>query len=100
MEQLKGQLQELKEVQLQLEEECVELDREIERHEDGGRACAMARNMNQRIIKDDEALPHFTRASQNIAAAVALLWALSRPTTSEDHWTHHEIRMVLEHLVA
>ena len=36
-------------------------------------AHAMAHDMNWRIIKDDEALPHFTRVSQNIAAAAALL---------------------------
>jgi hypothetical protein len=29
--------------------------------------------MNRRIIEDDEDLPHFTQASQNIAAMAALL---------------------------
>ena len=41
----------------------MELDQEIERHRDSGRARAMAHDVNQRIIADDEALPRFTRAS-------------------------------------
>ena len=45
----------------------------------------MARDVNQRIIEDDEALPHFIRASQNIAVTVALLRGLPEPTTLEDH---------------
>ena len=56
--------------------------------------------MNRRIIKYDEALPHFTRASQNIAAMVALLRGLPGPATPEDRWAHHEIRTLLEHAVA
>jgi len=51
----------------------MELEREIKCHRDGGRAHAVAYDGNQRIIEDDEALPHFTRASQNITAAMALL---------------------------
>jgi hypothetical protein len=39
--------------------------------------------MNRRIIEDDEDLPHFARASQNIAAMVALLRGLSKPATLE-----------------
>ena len=78
----------------------MELDREIERHRDGGRARAVARDMNRRIIENDKALPHFTRASQNIAATIALLWGLPEPTTPEDHWAHHEIRMLLERAAA
>ena len=45
----------------------------------------MARDVNRRIIEDDEALPHFTRASQNIAIAAALLCGLLEPATLEDH---------------
>ena len=56
--------------------------------------------MNQRIIKDNEALPHFTRASQNIAAMVALLRGLLGPVMPEHHRPHHEIRMLLECAVA
>ena len=73
VEQLKARHQELKEARLQLEQECVELDQDIERHERGGRACTMAHDVNWRIIEDDEALPHFTRASQNITAVATLL---------------------------
>ena len=58
VEQLKAQHQELEEARLQLEQDTV-----------GTRA--MARNINRRIIEDDEALPHFARASQNIAATAA-----------------------------
>jgi len=57
-------------------------------------ARAMAHDMNQRIIMDDEALPHFAWASQNIDAATALLHGLPRPATLEDHRAHHEIRML------
>ena len=74
----------------------MELEREIERHGDSGRARAMAHDVNRRIIKDDEALPHFAWASQNIAAMVALLRGLSWPATPEDHWAHHEIRTLLK----
>ena len=60
VEQLKARHQELEEARLQLEQECSELDREIECHGDDGHACAMARDVNRRIIVDDEALPLFT----------------------------------------
>ena len=39
----------------------MELEREIKCHGDGGRARAVARDVNRRIIEDDEALPHFAR---------------------------------------
>ena len=70
---MKARHQELEEARLQLEQECAELEQEIEHHGDSGRARAMARDMNRRIIEDDEALPHFTWASQNIAATADLL---------------------------
>ena len=41
----------------------MELDREIKHHKDDGRVHALAHDVNQRIIVDDEALPHFTPAS-------------------------------------
>ena len=85
VEQLRARHQELEEARLQLEEERTELRREIKRHGDGGRAYTVARDLNRRIIKDDEALPHFTQASQNIAATVALLQGLSEPATPKDH---------------
>ena len=56
--------------------------------------------MNRRIIKDDEALPHFTRASQNITAMAALFRGLSGPATPEDHRAHREIRKLLERAAA
>ena len=43
-----------------------------------------------------KALPHFARASQNIAAVVALLRGLLGPTMPEDRRAHHEIHMLLE----
>ena len=63
-------------------------------------AHAVAHDVNQRIIEDDEALSHFTRVRQNIATAVALLWGLLRSTMPEDHRAHCEIRMLLERAVA
>ena len=78
----------------------MELEREIERHGDGGCAHAVANDMNQRIIEDDKALPHFSQASQNIAVAAALLRWLSGPTTPEDHRAHREIRMLLKRVAA
>ena len=35
----------------------------------------------RRIIEDDEALPHFTQASQNITATAVLLQGLLGPAT-------------------
>ena len=46
VEQLKAQHQELEEARIQLEQECAELEQEIERHEDGGRAHAVAHDEN------------------------------------------------------
>ena len=70
VEQLKARHQELEEARLQLEQERAKLDREIERHRDGGRACALVCDVNQRVVADNEALPHFAQASQNITATV------------------------------
>ena len=60
----------------------------------------MARDMNRRIIEDDKALLHFTRASQNIAVAAALLRGLPGPATPEDRRAHREIRKLLERAAA
>ena len=46
VEQLRARHQELEEARLQLEQERAELEREIERHGDGGRARAVARDVN------------------------------------------------------
>ena len=83
-----------------LELECEELDREIERHGDGGRARAMARDVNRMIIVDDEALPRFARESQNIAVAAALLHGLLEAAMPEDRQAHYEICTLLERAVA
>jgi len=63
VEQLKARHLELEETRLQLEQERMKLDQEIKRHGDGGRERTMAYDVNRRIIADDEALPHFARAS-------------------------------------
>ena len=60
----------------------------------------MAHDVNRRIIKDDEALPHFTRASQNIAATVTLLRGLPGAATPDERWAHQEIRTLLERAAA
>ena len=78
----------------------MELNREIERHGDGGRARAMSHDVNWRIIVDDEFLHRFARASQNIAATAALLRGLPEAATSEDRRAHREIRTLLERAVA
>ena len=63
----------------------MELERVIERRGDGGRACAIARDVNQRIIEYDGGPPHFARASLTIATMVALLQRLLEPVTPKDH---------------
>ena len=65
-----------------------------------GGARATARTVHQRILTDDGILPHFARASQNIAAATALLHGLPKAATAEDRRAHREIRMLLEHAAA
>jgi hypothetical protein len=97
IEQLRVWQKELEDARLQLEQEHTKLKREIERRENSGRARAIARDMNRRIIEDDEDLPHFARASQNIATAVALLQGLSEPATPKDRRAHRKIRTLLEH---
>ena len=78
----------------------MELEQEIEHHGDGGCAHVLAHDVNRRIIEDDEALPHFTQASQNIVVAAALLRGLLEPATPKDCRSHHEIHMLLERMVA
>ena len=100
VEQRKARKREIEEARIQLVQECAELDREIERHGEGGRTRAMARDVNRRIITDDEALPRFAQASQNISAMMALLHGLLEDTTLKDRQAHHEIRMLLERAAA
>jgi hypothetical protein len=54
--------------------------------------------VHRRIIEDDDGLPRFTRASQNIAATVALLRGLSEPATLEGRQAQREIRTLLERM--
>ena len=96
VEQLRAQKWEINEAGQQLVREYAEVDQEIKRRGDGGRARAVARDVNRRIIADDETLPRFTRASQNITAAMALLHGLPEAATPEDHRAHHEICTLLE----
>ena len=96
VEQLRAQKQEINEARQQLVREYAEVDREIERRRDGGCACAVARDVNRRMIADDETLPRITQASQNIVVATALLHGLSEAATPEDHRAHREICMLLE----
>ena len=96
VEQLRAQKREIDEARQQLVREYVEVDQEIERLGNGARARAVARDVNRRIITDDETLPHFAQVSQNIAATTALLHGLPEATTLEDRWAHREIRTLLE----
>ena len=84
MEQLKARKREINEAGQQLVREYALVDREIKRHGDGGHARAIAHDVNRRIIADDETLPRFARASQNIAAAKALLHGLLEAMMPED----------------
>ena len=57
----------------------------------------MARDMNRRIIIDDEALPRFSLAIQNITTMATLLHGLLEAVTPEDPQAYHEIRTLLKH---
>ena len=96
VEQLRARKREIDEAGQQLVREYVEVDQEIEHHGNGGRARAVARDVNRRIIADDETLPHFAQASQNITSATALLHGLLEAAMPEDRRAHHEIRTLLE----
>ena len=96
MEQLRARKREIDEARQQLIREYAEVDQEIERRRNGGRARAVARDVNRRIIADDETLPHFIWASQNIAATTALLHGLLEAATPEDRRVHREISTLLE----
>ena len=65
-----------------------------------GAACATAHDVHQRILTDDGTLPHFSWASQNIAAATALLHGLPEAAMSEDRRARREIRTLLERAAA
>lgn len=81
-----------------MERECLQLEQEIERHRARpGRARAMAHDVQRRIMEDDDGLPRFARASQNITAVAALLRGLPVPTTPEERKTQRDIRELLGH---
>jgi len=100
MEQLRARKLEIDEAGQGLVREYADINREIERRENGGLTRATARTIHQRILTDDGTLPHFARASQNIAAVMALLHSLPEATTSEDRRAHREIRTLLERAAA
>jgi hypothetical protein len=50
------------------------------------RAHTITHDVNWRIVEDDDGLSYFARASENIAAAVALLRGLLEPVTPEECW--------------
>jgi len=99
VEHLRARKWEINEAGLMLVQEYAEVDREIERRGDGGCARVMARDVNRRIITNDETLPRFARASQNITAAMALLHGLPDATTPKDCRAHREICTLLERVV-
>ena len=100
MEQLRARKLETDEAGQGLVQKYADINREIERHENGGRACATAHTVHQRILTDDGTLPHFAQASQNIAAATALLHGLPEAATSEDRRARREISTLLERAAA
>jgi len=100
MEQLKAHQQEIDEAGQGLAREYADINHEIERRKDGGCVRATACTVHRRILTDDGALPHFARASQNIAAATALLHGLPEATTAEDRRAHREIHTLLERTAA
>ena len=100
IEQLRAQKLEIDEARQHLAREYREVDEEIKRRGDGGHARTTARNVHQRIVTDDGALPHFARASQNIAATMALLHGLIEAATPKDRRAHREIHTLLERAVA
>ena len=96
MEQLWAWQKELEDVRLKLEQEQAELECEIAHRADGGHARAMALDVHRRIIEDDDGVPHFTRASQNIAAVVAMIQGMLEPTMPDERRAHREIRTLLK----
>ena len=100
MEQLRVHKLEIDEAGQGPIQEYADINREIERRKGGGRARTTARPIHQRILTDYGGLPHFARASQNIAAATALLHGLSEAATSEDRRARREIHTLLERAAA
>jgi hypothetical protein len=82
---------------LALELGHTKLEHEIAHHRDGEHTHARAHDVHWRIIEDDDGLPRSTQASQNIAAAVAMLRGLLEPVTPRGHQAQCEIGTLLEH---
>jgi hypothetical protein len=60
---------------------------------------ARVRDAHRRIIEDNNGLLRFTRASQNIATAAALLRGLPEPAMPEGRQEQREIRALLERMM-
>ena len=90
---------ELEEAQTQLEQEHAEIERDLRRRTDGGRARAHASEVNHKIMEDRQGSPVFARSIQNIAAAAALLKALPVARTLEEQRAREKMCKHL-HLVA
>ena len=63
MEQLRARKLEIDDAGQQLVWEYQNIEEEIKRRGDGGHARTVARDVNRRIIADDETLPHFAQVS-------------------------------------
>ena len=95
LEQLQVRQRELDDARHGLELERAQLERELEHHHDGGCVRTGARDAHRRIVEDDDGLPRFARAGQNIAAAAALVRGLPAPTTPEEQRIQRGIRELL-----
>jgi hypothetical protein len=60
---------------------------------------ARAHDAHRRIVEDNDGLPRFTRASQNIATVVALLQGLLEPMTPEERQAQRKIHTLHERAV-
>lgn len=88
LEQLQARQRELDESRCEVEWERSQLEQGIEHHRaEQGRARAMALDLQRRIVEDDDGLPLFAQASQNIAAAAALLSGLPTPVIPQERKT-------------
>jgi hypothetical protein len=94
MNQLQEQQRELETTSLHLEGEHVVLEHKIAQHHD--KVSARAHNAHRRIVEDDDGLPRFAWASQNIATVAALLQGLPEPMTPKGRQAQGELRVLLE----
>ena len=68
------------------------LECELCRHANGGPARAHTGEVNRKIAEDRQGSPAFARASQNVAAAAALLEALPAAATPEEQRAREKMR--------